>query len=84
MFARRQLQWHLLCSKQSQSRLDGVVISVLATGPKGRGFKPDRGDVFLRATKIRSTPSFGGESKPSAPCSQVLRQVKDRLTDVRY
>jgi hypothetical protein len=25
------------------SRLGGVVVSVLATGPKGRGFKPGRG-----------------------------------------
>jgi hypothetical protein len=40
------------------SRLGGVVISVLVTGPKGRVFKPGRGDGFLRAIKIRSTPSF--------------------------
>jgi hypothetical protein len=42
-----------------EGRLGGVVISVLAAGPKGRGFKPGRGDEFLRAIKIRSTPSFG-------------------------
>jgi hypothetical protein len=41
--------------------LSGVVISVLATGPKGLGFKPGRGNGFLRAIKIRSTPSFGWE-----------------------
>jgi hypothetical protein len=35
------------------------VVSVLATGPKVRGFKPGRGC---------STPSFGGEVKPSDPC----------------
>jgi hypothetical protein len=40
------------------SHLGGVVVSVLATGPKGREFKPGRGDTFLRAIKIRSTPSF--------------------------
>jgi hypothetical protein len=40
------------------------VVSVLATGPKGRGFTPGRGDGFLRAIKIRSTPSFGWEVKP--------------------
>jgi hypothetical protein len=33
-------------------RLGGVVVSVLATGPKGRGFKAD------------SRPSFGWEVKP--------------------
>jgi hypothetical protein len=44
----------------------GVVVSVVATGPKGRGFKLGGGDGFLRATKIRSTPSFEWE----APCQR--------------
>jgi hypothetical protein len=39
------------------------VVSLLATGLKGRGFEPDQGDGFLRATKIRSTSSFGWEVK---------------------
>jgi hypothetical protein len=30
------------------------VVSVLATGPKGRGFKPGRSDEYLRAIKVRS------------------------------
>jgi hypothetical protein len=46
------------------SRLGGVVVSVLATVPKGRGFEPGHGDGFLRAIKILSTPSFGWEVKP--------------------
>jgi hypothetical protein len=37
-------------------RLGGVVVSVVATGPKGCGFEPSQGDVFLRAIKICSTP----------------------------
>jgi hypothetical protein len=37
------------------SRLGGVVICVLATGPKGCGFEPGQGDEFLRAINIRST-----------------------------
>jgi hypothetical protein len=41
------------------SRLGNVVVSVLSTGPKGRGLKPGGSDGFLRAVKIRSTPSFG-------------------------
>jgi hypothetical protein len=45
--------------------LGGLVVSVLATGPKVRGFD---GDGFLRVIKIRSTTSFGGEVKPSVPC----------------
>jgi hypothetical protein len=55
------------------------MVSVLATGPKVRGFKPGRGDLFLRAMKIRSTPSFGGEVKPSAPFHKILRHVKNHL-----
>jgi hypothetical protein len=57
------------------------VLSVLATGPKGRGFKPGRGDGFLRAMKIRCTSSFGWEVKPEVPCRKILRPVKD---SVRY
>jgi hypothetical protein len=54
-----RLQW--------SSRLGGVVVSVLATGPKVRGFKPGRGDGFLSAIKIRSTTSFGLEVKREGP-----------------
>jgi hypothetical protein len=43
------------------------VVSMLATGPKVRGFDPRPMD-FLRVIKIRSTTSFGGEVKPSVPC----------------
>jgi hypothetical protein len=50
------------------------VVSMIATGPKGRGFKPGRGDGFL---KIRSTPSFGCEIKPEVPCRKTLRHVRD-------
>jgi hypothetical protein len=50
------------------SCLSGVVVSVLAAGPKGCGFEPDQGNGFLRAIKIYSTPSFRWEVKPEAPC----------------
>jgi hypothetical protein len=60
------------------------VVSVLATGPKDRGFKPGRGDGFLRAIKIRSTPSFGWEVKPEVSCRKILRLVKDPLRYFRY
>jgi hypothetical protein len=46
--------------------LGGLVVSVLATGLKVRGFKPGRGRW------IRSTPSFGGEGKPSVPCRRFM------------
>ena len=32
------------------------------------GFKPGRSPRIFRAKKILSTPSFGGEVKPSVPC----------------
>jgi hypothetical protein len=51
------------------------VVSVLATGPKGRGFEPGQGDGFLRAIKIRSTLSFGWEIKPEVPCRKILQHV---------
>jgi hypothetical protein len=60
-------------------RLGGVVVSVIATWPKGRGFEPGEGNGFLRAIKIRSTPSFGSEVKPKVPCHKILRHVKDLL-----
>jgi hypothetical protein len=55
------------------------VVSVLATGLEGRGFEPGRGDGFLRAIKIRSTPSFVWEVKPEFPRRKILRHVKDLL-----
>jgi hypothetical protein len=65
-------------------RLGGVVFGALSTGPKGRGFKPGRGDGFLRAIKIRSTPSFVWEVKPDVPCRKISRHVKNPLRYFRY
>ena len=42
-------------------------VSVLASGTRVRGFKPGRSRRIFRAKKILSTPSFGGEVKPSVP-----------------
>jgi hypothetical protein len=47
---------------------------VLATGPKGRGFKLCRGDGFLREIKIDNTASFGWEVKP-----EVRRNLVEQL-----
>jgi hypothetical protein len=46
-----QYQYHL-------SVLGGVVVIVLATGPKVRGFKPSRWLWIFKGDKIRSTSSF--------------------------
>jgi hypothetical protein len=47
--------------------------------PRFAGSSPAVSDGFLRAIKIRSTASFGGEVKPSVPCRKILRHVKDPL-----
>jgi hypothetical protein len=52
------------------------MVSVLVTAYKVRGFKPAERDGFLKAIKIRSTSSFGGEVKPDAPCRKIIRDVK--------
>ena len=42
--------------------------SMLAFSTQVRRFKPGRSRRIFRAKKILSTPSFGGEVKPSVPC----------------
>jgi hypothetical protein len=54
------------------------VVSVFATGPKGRWFKPGQDDE--RETEIRRTPSLGWEIKPKVLSRKTLRHVKDPLT----
>jgi hypothetical protein len=63
----------------SLGRLGDVVVSVVATRPKGREIEPGQGDGFLRAIKIRSTPSFGWEVKLVVPCHMILQHVKNLL-----
>jgi hypothetical protein len=60
-------------------RFSGVIFSVVSVRPKVHGFKPGRGGRFLKAIKIHSTPSFGGEVKPEAPYRKILRHVKNNL-----
>jgi hypothetical protein len=55
------------------------MVSVTATDPKVRGFKPGQCDGFLRAIKIHSTLCFGGEVKPEGPYHKDLRHVKNHL-----
>jgi hypothetical protein len=43
------------------------VVSVLATGQGSRVQTQPR-TMDFKGDKIRSTPSFGGEVKPSVPC----------------
>ena len=58
-----------------EGQLDGIrglVVSMLASGIRVRGFKPGR----------RRIPSFGGEVKESA--CMLLRHVKEPSTSVNY
>jgi hypothetical protein len=59
----------------SEVVLGGVMVTVLLIGAKVRGFKSGRGVGLLRAIKIRSTTSFGGEVKLSAQFRNILRHV---------
>jgi hypothetical protein len=57
--------------------LSGIMVSMLAIGPKVHRFKPGWGDGFLGVIKICSMPSFRGEVKPLAPWHKCLRHVKN-------
>ena len=41
---------------------------MLAFSTQVRGFKPGRSLRIFKGEKVLSTPSFGGEVKPSVPC----------------
>jgi hypothetical protein len=49
------------CITLWNSRLGDVMVSVLAIRPKVRGFKPSRGDGFLRAIKIAARLNSEGK-----------------------
>jgi hypothetical protein len=59
----------------SMVALGGLVVIVLAIGPKVRVFKPGRAPWIFNGYKIRSTTSFGWEVKPSVPCRTILRKT---------
>jgi hypothetical protein len=53
------------------------VVIVLTIRHKFGGSNPDEDDGFLRAIKIRSTSSFGGEVEPLAPFRKFSRHIKN-------
>jgi hypothetical protein len=55
------------------------VVSVLATVPKDSGFKPGRGDGFLRAHTV-----LRWKVKPEAPCRKILQHATDPLMYLKY
>ena len=54
-------------NKLAHRRLRWFRGSVLAFGTQVRGFKPERSPRIFQGEKNLSTPSFGGEVKPSVP-----------------
>ena len=63
-----QKSQHLRESKVRWKRLRWSRGSVLAFATQVRRFKPGRCRRIFQGEKILSTPSFGGEVKPSVPC----------------
>ena len=59
---------YLFMSIHNNKRLRWSRGSVLAFSTQVRGFKPGRSHRIFKGEKILSTPSFGGEVKPSVPC----------------
>jgi hypothetical protein len=57
--------------------LNGLLVSVLATGPKIHGPNLAEDDGFVRVTKIHIMTSFGWKVKVSVPCRKILRDVKE-------
>jgi hypothetical protein len=51
--------------------LGGLMVACLPLDPRFADSNPAEDDGFLRVIKIRSTTSFGGEVKPSAPCRRL-------------
>jgi hypothetical protein len=68
--------WNSVSFCQTAHRIGGVVVSVLATGPKARGFKTGQGDGFLRVIKIRSKTFFGWDTNPEVPCHKFYSTLK--------
>jgi hypothetical protein len=66
------------CTSLSHKLPQCIMVGVLAIGSEVCGFRPYRGDGFLRVLKICSTPSRG-EVKPLAPCHKILRHVRNLL-----
>jgi hypothetical protein len=65
--------------------LNDVMVIMLVTEAKVRGFKPGRRRRIFKGDKVRGTTSFTGDVKPSAPCRKILRHVKEpQKNEKRY
>ena len=59
---------HYIKYKPYYSGFGGLEVACWPLVPKFAGSNPAEDVGFFRAKKILSTPSFGGEVKPSVPC----------------
>jgi hypothetical protein len=75
LFVAVEALWYLILHVMSASVVQ--CLSFLPLDPKLAGSNPVKDDGFLRTIKIRSTTSFGGEVKPTAPRRKILRHVKE-------
>jgi hypothetical protein len=64
----RMNEWMNLCA-MLYGRLGGVVVSMLATGPKGRGFEPGQDDRFFKDDKNPQHTFLRMGSKAGGPMS---------------
>jgi hypothetical protein len=64
----RQVAIFLVYVTECYDGFGGLVVSMLASGTQGRGFKPGRSRWIFMDVKILSMPSSGGEVKESVPC----------------
>ena len=54
----------------------GLEVACWPLVPKFAGFKPGRSRRIFKDEKILSTPSFGGEVKPSVPCRRFAARKR--------
>jgi hypothetical protein len=64
------------CANYRSKRLRWSGGCVLAPSTQVRGFKPGRSRRIFQGEKIPSTPSFGGEVKPAAPCGRFTARKR--------
>ena len=69
MLYRFSVFWEVLLHRDG---FGGLGVACWPLLPKFAGSNPAEAVGFLRAKKILSTPSFGGEVKPSVPCRRFV------------
>jgi hypothetical protein len=57
--------------------LGGLVVAWLTSHPRLVDPNPAEDDGFIKAIKIQSSTSFGGEAKPSVLCRKIYGLLKN-------